>query len=130
MLLSIVQPLTTGFKIAVDEAMSDIDSALNGNKVDLKKTILIFFRAAAKEYYHSAVEFVEEKLTLGPIKVSLPKFDSIQEICAIDGILSQIYNHTDATDGLVDLLQNIATPVNVIKQVHMSVFVLAKMFEL
>ena len=125
LLLSLVKPPTTGFRTAVDKATADIDRALNGNKVDLKNTVLTFFRAVAIEYYNSAVEFVKQKLTLGPIKISLPTLDSAQERCAIDGILKQIYTHTDGTDQLIDLFQSISTALKVIKEVHkkMSIFV-------
>ena len=125
LLLSVVNPPTTEFSAAVDKATADIDTTLNGSKVDLKNTVVTFFRAAAIEYYNSAVEFVKQKLTLGSITISLPTLNLTQERCAIDGILKQIYTHTDATDQLIDLLQNIATAVKVIKKVHtkMSIFV-------
>ena len=100
--------------------MSEIDSALNGNRVDLKNAIEIFFRAVAIEYLNTVINFVQEKLTLGPIKIPFPKLDSTRKRCVIDSIFNQIYKHTDATDELVDLLQNIATAVGVIKQVNME----------
>jgi len=93
--------------------MSEIESALNGNRVDLKNTIEIFFRAVAIEYLNIVIDFVQEK-------IPFPKLDSTRKRCVIDSIFNQIYKHTDATDELVDLLQNIATAVGVIKQVNME----------
>ena len=119
LLLGIIKPPTAAFKRAVDRAMIDFDSALNGSKVDLKNTVLVFFRAVAAEYYDAAVKILEDALDFGFIRLSLPTISSTQKQCVIDKILRQIYSDTDATDELINLLQNAATAVGVIKQVSL-----------
>lgn len=106
--------------------MSDFDNVLNGGNVDLSNTIARFFRAIATEYFSRIIERVWEQLTEGISKGQLipplPKLSLDKNNSMIDTIFNEIYEHTEATDELIDLVQNISTAVDIIEQVNLKAY--------
>ena len=113
LLLSAVSSPTTDFINAVNVAMTDISNALTGRRVDLRETISRYFRVVATHYLDRALS----SFTVFGIRVQI-RLNENQKNCAIQAVFNQIYKYTDGTAEMVDLLQNIASAIGVIKQVR------------
>ena len=114
LLLSIVPSPTTDFVNAVNVAMVEFTNALTGSRVDLKSTISKHFRAVATYYLDKALS------SFSLFRVRIIRLSNYQKICAIQATFNQIYTYTDGAAEMVDLLQNIATAISVIKQVQFN----------
>ena len=114
LLLSAVPSPTTDldFINAINVAMADISNALNGTRIDLKGTISEYFRAVATYYLDQALT----SLSLFGLRITI-RLSSYQKTCAIQAIFNQIFTYTDGASEMVDLFQNTATAIAVIKQV-------------
>ena len=123
-LLKPVSSPTSDFRSAVNRAMTDINKALNGSKVNLKVTFRNYMKAIAVAYFDKAVEHfneeIKKKFDSLPITVPVPKIhvDSRLASCGTEALFDQIYSTTDSAVQIIDLLQNIARAVGVIQQVN------------
>ena len=115
LLLSAVPSPTTDFINAVNVAMVEFTNALTGSRVDLKSTISKYFRAVATYYLDKALS----SFSLFGFRITI-RLSSYQKNCAIQAIFNQIYTYTDGAAEMVDLLQNTATAIAVIKQVQFN----------
>jgi len=113
LLLSAVSSPTTDFINAINIAMADISNALNGSRVDLKETISEYFRAVATYYLDQALS----SFSLFGLRITI-RLSSHQKNCVIQAVLNQIYTYSDGAAEMVDLFQNTATAIAVIKQVQ------------
>ena len=98
LLLSAVSPPTSNFTAAVDDAITDITNLLNGSDVNLTVT------------FHGYINAVASNL------LSLDEA-SISDGCINQAIFNHVYSKTSSVAELSELLQNISTVINILKQV-------------
>ena len=111
LLLSPVSPPTSNFTAKVNDAVEDINTALNGSNVDLKVTFRNYFKAIVVAYFDKAVDELFPSFISGLISNNLTS-------CASEALFNQIYSTTDSAVHLIDLLHNITRAVGVIQQVN------------
>ena len=113
LLLSTVKSPPSSFINTVNSVINDINTVLDGKRVDLKVSIANYFKAVALFY-------VDDVLDLLPWTIRL---SSRQKECASTLVFNHIYDNTESAAKLIDLMQNISVAVAVIKQVYKAIFI-------
>jgi len=91
-------------------AVDDIVTALNGSEVNLNRTFYNYFRAVARSYYNSTLDFISDR----GINLNL---DPDQYQCGFDAVFDHVYNNADGINNMIEYIQNISRIVAVIQQV-------------
>ena len=126
LLLSAVPSPTSDFHSAVNHAMTDIDKALNGSKVNLKVTFRKYIKAIAVAYFDKAVAHlnkeIKKKFDSLPVPIPAPVINVNSHLasCGAEALFNQIYGTTASAVQLIDLIQNITRAIGIIKQVNMQ----------
>lgn len=124
LLTPVSSPRPAGFLIAVENAMTDINNALAGSKVDLKVTFSNYIRAIAVAYFDKAVAYfnkeIKKKFDSLPVPVPVVQIRVNNRLasCGAKALFDQIYSTTAPAAQIIDLLQNITRAFGFIQQVN------------
>ena len=109
LLLSAVSSPSPHFTTAVNNIITDIVSALNGNTVNLTVTFYEYVKVVAFYQFNETVNFLSTETNIN---------DSLR-YCVNQAIHNHVYNEIDSAVELIELFQNISATIKILKQVRM-----------